>query len=654
MAMFYSVIGMLQCLLVLVLIGTGPTLLCFPHCNNLSFLFAVTPVIGLVMTTLIGTSLVAFDLPITVWAMWWLVIATIFSSSVILAKLAKKNYYFVRLDASFWVLCLGFIIVISLLSLPFILGDLSYSILRGNGTDEFNYLTLADALLHKPYSWFFRVAEQTLISQNPVYFLAKQLLSDRWSVAMLLGFFSYLIKVPIYTFIYLFMVLLFALNYSLVFLFSLRLQLNSYLAVLLAISICVGFWPQFIIDIQALSCISSFPIIFLLLVFLDKAMSEEFHFYKNECVYFAIIFIALLFLYVEISIVILLGFIFFLGINLLVKRKILPKLIYYFSVLIFFSLISFFLSPHLKNFFFSQIHSAVNAKNTWDKAYFIWLFSKHALLGFWGMSPLLNSSIIVKEVINLMLYGLAFSLSIGLLTGLLTIFILKEKLVATQTLCIAMLFSGLLIFSYLFLKDQRWAAGKLVSYIYPFAILTSVSTLSHFNTQMAGYFKKIIIKIMQKAIYFYLGLQIFIGLYHVEKSYLKQEYPNYLAFHSEYRQHDWNFTHFQTKIRENCKFLALDIKNAWLAEYLSFVFSWNAPLLSLRGAIDHDGTYFKHPILLLQYPDCILVDNYSKFFNGKSYLTKNSEVWLIKIAPDDFLKTLKKYRQQYNIYNFSA
>lgn len=336
MATFYLVISLLYCFIILVVIGVGPALLCFPQRNNLSFLFAVTPVIGLAVTTVVGTSLVALDLPITVWAMWWLVIATLFSASVIVTKLVQKNYHFICIDTSIWVLGLGFIIVISVLSLPFILGDLSYSMLRGNGTDQFNYLSLADALLHKPYSWFFSVDEQTLIKQNPVYFLAKQLLSSRWSVAMLLGFFSYLIKVPIYTFNYLFMVLLFVLNYSVVFLFSLRLQLNKYLAVLLAISACVGFWPQFIMDTQALACVSAFPIIFLLLIFLDKSVSEAFKFYRKGSIYFAIFFSALLVLYIEISTVILLGFIFLLGIHLFVKRNVLPNLSYYLLVLIFF------------------------------------------------------------------------------------------------------------------------------------------------------------------------------------------------------------------------------------------------------------------------------------------------------------------------------
>jgi hypothetical protein len=155
-------------------------------------------------------------------------------------------------------------------------GD-QFSVFQGNHWDTYAYLDSAMVYAHEPYSAVVGATDQQII-RNPLYALAQTPLTDRPSVQQLYAVFSRVAPDQAYRLYYPFLIFFFS-QFVLVALFVLRNALPSasptvWLAAALVFPL--GFWGQYVLDINAWSQVAATPVLFLIFgLLLDTAARTE-------------------------------------------------------------------------------------------------------------------------------------------------------------------------------------------------------------------------------------------------------------------------------------------------------------------------------------------------------------------------------------------
>lgn len=557
--------------------------------------FIWSPVIGFIWLVLSGTLLVFCSYPVSVWCNSWLLFSLLLSVSFgyasrhTLCSATNDLYFPVYSPDSFQFFLYGGIFSLLALTLPFIVGGESFSILRGNGTDAFNYVAMANALDNVPYDFLMQASPQWLASKHPFYPLAQTLLNGtRWPVSMLLALFSRWLGLSPYQFEYNFSLYFFLLEYLITFLFALKLSLKPKISMLLSLAVCIGFWGQWLLDIRAQSQMSVMPLVMAstyLLVNLSKKSKLQ---YWKECVLFCILVSAISFLYMEIIPIIALA-----GLILLVWPKNRWHLVGYYilAVLIAFLFLLFHFD-YWSSLLTKMLTQAVTHKNNWDQAYFEWLYL-YPFSGIWGLSPF-NQIIATCIGIILTLLSLAA----------LKLMYQKKETISASSLLLAMIVAGGAAFFYLYFHQQFWAAGKALSYIYPFIMILPIWAICSICEKTSKFCKFWLC--IQALMLIWLGLQVCLGGWHIYNAYKNQEYAHYMWFHGEHNQHIWQSDAIEKAAFVHCKTIHLKLSNEWVKEYWSFVFSQKTPLTNVS-------------------PSCELMDKTSP-----QYLATNGEVFLLK------------------------
>lgn len=628
--MFNVAINIFYIYLIFLLMGIGPTLFIYKQGIYLDVLLSLAPVIGLIFTTCFGTYFVLLDWPVSTWAMPWLLISILFSVIYTILATRKDKFLIKTSDSHLWLFIGGFSLTFALLTIPLLVGGLNFTILRGNGTDTFNYITMAGYLFHEPYSFVFSSTVQTLIDKHASYALAQQLLSSRWSVSMLLAWCSAITNLPFYKLEYGFTVLFFLMNYGLIFIFRRRLNTPLWLSVLLAISICVGFFAQFILDIRAMSQISTVPLIIVLVYLLSEIEVDSIHVWKKQ-ILIGFVFSSIVFLYIELIPSIVLGTILFLLIQFLHKHYTINGFIKKYWISMMVVLIMILPAKNaLMNFLAGQVSYALSGKNNWHESYFLWLYHT-PLPGFWGMSYFINrtgSSV-------LQISGWILSTILSLFYIFCVIFILssrKKDIPILLRYSVSFSLASLIQFAYLLWRNQLWAAGKVFTFGYPFTMITLVAGIGTLHQML--FFKKrnLLIKLGLVVTSIWLILQCVLGFARINHAIKVKDYPMYISNHGEYRQHDWNVDNFTNAIQLNhCHALAIDFPYNWLAEYLNFVFGWNIHIVNMYGVNDRSG-YLLGKQTISNNLDCMLINNQSVLPIYAKILSKNHEISLIKLV----------------------
>jgi hypothetical protein len=149
--------------------------------------------------------------------------------------------------------------------LPRWVGGEQFSVFQGNVWDAFGYLESAVVYARKPYS-IVSAANDAELMRNPLYVIAQNQLNERPSVHLLYATFSRIAPAEAYRLCYPFLVGCLS-QFLLVAVFVLRAVLpKARPAVWLAAAAVfpLGFWGQYVFDINAWSQIASAPILFLM------------------------------------------------------------------------------------------------------------------------------------------------------------------------------------------------------------------------------------------------------------------------------------------------------------------------------------------------------------------------------------------------------
>jgi hypothetical protein len=603
----HLLLGLLFAFLAFAIVGFGPALYLNSAGHRLGVAIAVAPVVGFVLITVFGTYLTLLNITVARWTIPLLIVGT--AASFLLTLLACRTWKFSATPqerhSAPWA-ATGFALTWVLLVAPQLLGGLQYSVLRGNGTDAFNYVAAADYLDREPLSWAKQVDPQTLVNRDDSYARASTLLDSRWSTFMLLAFSSRLAQVPPYIFEYCFSLLCFLLAYGPAYLYSRDIGLEPGYAALTAAVICLGFWAQLILDTRAQSQLNSIPVLLLLMLLISR-FEDPLAAPASGLVYApaGLTAVSLAFLYPELVPLLAVALFLFFITRLraldfsftAIRRYIVAG-----GVMILAGLPMWGL---LARFARSQISYAAVQKNTWHVAYYSWLYS-NPLAGFWGFGPLESSGTIATMLTSAAVTFLGFALTILLVLA--WIQALRSRQTAFYLASCTSL-AALTEFGYLAARGQLWAAAKGLSFGYAFFTLCVAGYCLRGSKPLAGFWRRPGRAIAACCALTFMVSQAALGIARPAMAVWKRDYPHYIVHHGEYRRHIWDISEFQ-KILAGRQGVTVwsDVSNPWISEYLDFALGGQVKFINIGADLDVLQLHAR-PQERSQLPQYIIADN---------------------------------------------
>ena len=500
--------------------------------------FALSPVIGLAFLTLLTTYLALLNIPFELVSKTIMLIIAILSTIylVIIFRNDFKRGVLVRLKY-----LIPFLATFCLIALPFLIGGYQYAILRGNGTDAFNYVSMADAFSRFPMEWIMTQPESILREQSPNLVFAQEMFTSRWSTSALLAFNSSAFGISPIEFEYVFTLIMIVVFLSaLIAALSAIGVLNS-LTVWLPVAFIVGFWGQFILDIRAFSQIVSLPILVVLVGWLLSIKNSHGPVFRYGVGLTAILTVSLFFQYPEIVVAFLPGTLLLFLIHLwgryikkILTRKDFGRLIIF---LIFIILLLTPLIDLLFRFALEQTQFAVTQSLGWEKAYFTWM--KNPISGIWGVGINTGYMEFLDGIFTVLTFIIALALTLGVIVRFITILLSRKQL--KENMAEASLFllciSGFLGAVILFAHGNAWAAGKVLSY---FAFLIPIWMAINLSNKHLGESRPRLIQvssiILILAILVWGSINVIYAGARITHAITESDFPGYMTNHGEYRR----------------------------------------------------------------------------------------------------------------------
>ncbi len=619
--------GLVLNLLLFAGLGAGPCLCLLSGPRRLALAAAMAPAMGFVLTAIFGTYLTLMDLPVSRWCLPWIIVALTCSAALTVACLLRQRIGARRAGKRWLVLAAcGFIVTAALTVAPWSLGGLQYTILRGNGTDSFNYITAAGYLDHEPYSWASHVSTQTLVDRHPSYERARELLIGRWATFMMLAFTSRVAGAPAYRFEYLFSVLFFLLAYGPVLIYArIFLKLRPWHAVLTALAVCAGFWAQLILDLRADAQQNSVPVLLLIAVLIAHMEDRRApRVYWKEHVLLGVAVLSLLFFYPEILPMAALGCAVFLGVYLWRNPAPGRRLLGY---CVSFGIVAVGAIPMvglLARFVQFQFSYAAGGVNNWHIAYFKWLYTD-PLTGIWGFGPIVG-----RPALHIVLLLVAAVLTTALVAAGIRALWSPSRANAGMALAASLTLAAGLEWLYLGLRKQYWAGAKGLSFGYVFLILTMLGFVLGSRhvvhrgwRQTAGYAATACALI-------WLLVQCGLALYRPWLVAFGGDYTNYIYSHGEYRRHHWNLKPFDAVLHgQNAVTVWLDLPNPWVSEYIGFALGWDVHLVNIGASREVEELRVPRQSTA-QPPQYLIIQNNQTSGAAPSVMARTRELLLLK------------------------
>lgn len=579
-------------------VGFLPMYLLSPSRDRWVTSIALAPTMGFAITSIVATYLILLDFPVKSWANTYGIVSIFLSLSVFSYLVIKKKITFgdsnlIRRDVV-WVF-IGFFIVAIITALPMILKGSNFTVLRGNGGDSFNYMTMAGYLDREYFSWKDTAPPSEIMDKDRSYHLAVSLLDSRWTTSAVLAYTARVAGLPIYQFEYPYTLLFFILSFGPCYLMGLRLNLNRLYAFLVAMIISIGFWGQFVLDTRAFSQINSIPLVLsigCLFVCAVDLMEEKI---LRMGVLLGVLGVSLVFSYIEIVILYVLSGVIFLSLSLKKWRGNWLTVMKLLGVMVVIVVIGSVPLYHLLiNFFLNQINFAATIANDWHKYYFSWLYS-NPFIGFWGLTPLTFFSYcpnlkVLSSIVVILLTSMG-----GMLFLIGTIFgakVLFDKKSNTYTIfVISFIIASAAEFLFLFIKGNLWAAGKALAFGYPFFTflpVVAVFSVSKFpiRTLIGKLFKFIVI--------FWVAIQIILGVARNYVAITGVEFVSYIVNHGGYRRHDYDLSPMYSVLKNTDeKDIWMVISDPWLSEYTNLVLGSNHHVVNMLGIYDRNGNFIR-------------------------------------------------------------
>ncbi|MBL7084038.1 MAG: hypothetical protein ISS41_10495 [Candidatus Aminicenantes bacterium] len=135
----------------------------------------------------------------------------------------------------------------------------------------------------------------------------------------------------------------------------------------------------------------------------------------------------------------------------------------------------------------------------------------------------------------------------------------------------------------------------------------------------------------------WLAIQCGLGICRIGYAYAGRDYRNYISNHGEYRRHDWGVAAFSNVFDEKkAPSVWISAGNAWVSEYLGFVFGWDTNVLNLDGVTRGGRNFSKMPQTPFELPQYLILsrDSYQNFDEIAPFVAaQNSELMLVRVSP---------------------
>ncbi|MCL4416940.1 MAG: hypothetical protein M1365_09630 [Actinobacteria bacterium] len=237
--------------------------------NTFKMRLLIAPTIGYGISAVIITVLYKWGISINLAFRIFLVVALIiglwFCYQAYNKFKAREKFNFLQANKKILILLLMWIAGSIILLAPKWTGGNQFAVFQGNTHDTFGYLNSAVVYAKEPYQTIINADEKSRIN-NPLMSYARGNLYGRPSVHILYSFVGQLLPFQNYKLYYTFLIFFFS-QAILVFMFFVVNILKTAKPVftgLVALAFPLGFWGQYILDINAWSQISSVPILFLI------------------------------------------------------------------------------------------------------------------------------------------------------------------------------------------------------------------------------------------------------------------------------------------------------------------------------------------------------------------------------------------------------
>jgi hypothetical protein len=648
--MYQLCLGFLLNIIVFLLIGIGPTLLLLKPGRRISTALILSPAIGVVLTTVIGSWLVANNIPVMSWTWPWVVLASAGSTALALPRLWALRNEFDRADlqvsrAAIIVLCVAGAVLLG----PQLVGGLRFSIVRGNGCDTMNYVAGAGFLDHERYSTI-KLGVQALTNLHQSYIRARAvILGARWSTFMLLAFTSRVAGQPIYRFEYCFTLLFFYLACGSSYLIATRLSLRLWPAALVAVAIAAGFWAEYVLDIRAMSEINSIPMLLIMILLLGRIGERETaETAWGEHVLLGLTGAALVLLYPEICPMAALG----LAIFFLTRMRSTPFMICHMRGYIFsLGILLFATMPFLTSlwaYLVKQVASAAVSKvqEAWVRPSQNWLYAD-PLPGMWGFSTFTRDafqSVTLGRVVHFffLMVGVLLTATLAWLIGQFLCTTKKER--SSEMACVTSLTLACLVQAgYLLARHQLWAAGKALSYGYPFIMLAVAAFGLSPGPRSLRRYARVLKQTAGYGVLLWLVVQCGLGAYRSRLAYTGGELNNYMWQYGEYRQHDLDFHRFAAAIaRENHPQVWSYISSQTVSEYAAFALGWETGMVSLLPTVDSSVAGVP-PQQIMHDAQLLIADRNhpgAEDFSPDAVVAKNADLVLLRLAQNGTYRPL--------------
>jgi hypothetical protein len=632
-------IGMVVNYIAFTLIGAGPSLYFAPPRRRFETAIAIAPVIGFALTSVFGTYLVLLDKPVSSWAMEWLIISVFASFTLLLSVILKERNGLERPDTisiGIYVACL--LGTTTLLSLPYHLAGVNFTMLRGNGFDAFYYVSVAGYLDAQPYSWALSADFRDVIDLHPTYFFTGYggyALKTRWTTMMIMAWTSRIAGISLIRFEYGFSLIPLMLSFGPAFLMCRALKISLPFAALTASCLCVGFWPQLVLDIRSASHLASIPHLLLLSLLTIWIAREPASNLFRTGILLSIVWLSLLFHYIEIFPLAVLQVTVFIGLGMIHGARHLRQVAAHTLSLALTIVLSIPAITFLVQSLIGQIrYAATAAPNSWGYDFFGFLYS-NPFTGLWGLS-IFSDGLLRGPLI---LFGVLLS---GVLTWSIVyvVFFWKSESDPALRVAISFIIPALAQFFFLLIQWRLWGAGKAITFGYPFIMLAVAAFAFRVPSPVPANWNKTRAALMV-LVSIWLTTQIILGGMRSGYAYAAKEYPNYKSNHGEYRRNDWDLEGLRQVLKVvKPESVGLAVGNRWITNYLDFSFGRDFKLIYLEGIFDPVGKIagFQRFAKLPEY----LIVSRDKWIDRQSLASKaiagNANLALLKLPEDFWLK----------------
>ncbi|NOX63185.1 MAG: hypothetical protein GXP42_14765 [Chloroflexi bacterium] len=629
--MVIEAIGSFLIVIVLFLIGIGPALwLVAPGEKRIAYAAAIAPILGLSFIGLVGFTLLRFVGPARIWV--WPLTLILFVSSVIGVafdwRRRREDYRSFEGWRSLFASAVLVLLCAGVLAGPLFSKGINYAVFRGNPSDAFTYMSVAETF--RVVDWptleagadmsnLEGVAKLAEISPTALYSARMILKPIRLTTQVGFAWAAQWLGLAIERFFYAYNLISFIIAIPLVLALAAQMRLPKKMAWLAALAVVFGFWARFLLEIDAAARMNLLPL-FLFFAFawiqLEKAPLRAF---SRERVLLALASAALVAFYVQSVPIAALAMAFYYGLGMIQRAVPFKALLFHLITLalaLLFILLGSQVDFALKTLFWQTPVVVGNTSPLTDLDALLYLY-RDGPAALWGTPfSLLAEAFALGPSSLWRLAGFILGAALTLVFLVLAWQGLRNVRRIDQRILLALVGAGAFVAAVMFATGTYWASGRAFTYVYPFLVLSIMVLWSENDAQAAW------LSVARKLVAAWFVLQVLFGL-SLPYVHLTQLKPFRTA--NANKPEDYDVSALTSALNEaDPQWLAVSApreEGLWMFPYyLMFVFD-DYPVYFLSGIGFDNNTDFQNLWFgeLNAAPDYVVVRTNSDFVAGEGW-----------------------------------